>query len=64
MHIGDVQERDVAEGGQIVELGGRLGVGCARPQARPRRRGEGISTTTKAITVIPIPKRKISGALR
>jgi hypothetical protein len=34
VHIGDVEQGDVAEGRQVIELGGRLRLACAGSQAR------------------------------
>src|SRR5207237_9307524 len=41
VHIGDVQERDVAEARQVVELGGRLCLAQARPERGAGRRSAG-----------------------
>ncbi len=41
MRVGDVQQRNVAEGRQLVELVGGLGRAGARAQARARGGGEG-----------------------
>src|SRR5690242_2231300 len=40
VHVGDMQERDVAEGRRVVELSGRLRVALPRTQAGARRGGE------------------------
>jgi len=41
MDVGDMQERDVAEGRCFVEPLGRLGVARGRPECGARRGGEG-----------------------
>jgi hypothetical protein len=52
MHVGDVQERDVAERRRVVKLAGRLSIRKARPQ----RRAGGAGKREEAEKFAPLQK--------
>ena len=54
MRVGDVQQREVAERRNVVQLARGLRAACSRPQACPRRGGEGEEAKEFSALQLPV----------